>query len=245
MKKNKGKIITITSSKGGVGKTILLLNLAGIYENMGKKVLILDYDFSGGSIALNLNLDGNKTIYQLTDDIRNHRYTEYYNYIEKYSNYIDVLCAPKDPRQVSKIDTKILVGFYEDIKYNYDVILVDTTHGLFRNNILTFDISDYILYVITNDFMDLKNTKNFMSVINDAEFNNVKVVLNESVNPNNDYFSIFDIKNIIKNNIDYTISSNSYVKNITKFLVEGKIFSVKKNKRDLDKMTKMAESLIK
>lgn len=245
MKKNKGKIITITSSKGGVGKTILLLNLAGIYENMGKKVLILDYDFSGGSIALNLNLDGNKTIYQLTDDIRNHRYTEYYNYIEKYSNYIDVLCAPKDPRQVSKIDTKILVGFYEEIKYNYDVILVDTTHGLFRNNILTFDISDYILYVITNDFMDLKNTKNFMSVINDAEFNNVKVVLNESVNPNNDYFSIFDIKNIIKNNIDYTISSNSYVKNITKYLVEGKIFSVKKNKRDLDKMTKMAESLIK
>lgn len=245
MKKNKGKIVTITSSKGGVGKTILLLNLAGIYENMGKKVLILDYDFSGGSIALNLNLDGNKTIYQLTDDIRNHRYTEYYNYIEKYSNYIDVLCAPKDPRQVSKIDTKILVGFYEEIKYNYDVILVDTTHGLFRNNILTFDISDYILYVITNDFMDLKNTKNFMSVINDAEFNNVKVVLNESVNPNNDYFSIFDIKNIIKNNIDYTISSNSYVKNITKYLVEGKIFSVKKNKRDLDKMTKMAESLIK
>ena len=38
-KEKKGKVITITSMKGGVGKTISTLLLASIYENMGKLLL--------------------------------------------------------------------------------------------------------------------------------------------------------------------------------------------------------------
>ena len=40
-----GKVISISSVKGGVGKTTMTVNLAGIYYMMGKKVLIIDADF--------------------------------------------------------------------------------------------------------------------------------------------------------------------------------------------------------
>ena len=65
MKKEAAKIITIFSCKGGVGKTTLTLNLAGIYSLMDKKVLIMDLDLNSGGIALSLNVNCDKTIFSL------------------------------------------------------------------------------------------------------------------------------------------------------------------------------------
>ena len=48
MKKDKGKIIAVTSTTGGVGKTTTTLNLAGSYHLLGYKVLIIDFDLFGG-----------------------------------------------------------------------------------------------------------------------------------------------------------------------------------------------------
>ena len=41
---HKGKIVTVTSMKGGVGKTVSVLCLAAVYADLGKKVLIVDLD---------------------------------------------------------------------------------------------------------------------------------------------------------------------------------------------------------
>ena len=248
MKKEKGKIITITSSKGGVGKTILLLNLAGIYSKLNKKVLLLDFDFSSGSISLNLNLKSKKTIYNVSDDIYNHRYLEYKDYIFSYNDNIDVVSSVKDPRYASKIDVSNLKLFIDEIKYHYDIILIDTTHGLNKNNILTLDLTDKILYVVSNDFMDIKNSKNFMSIMNSIDSNKVRMVLNESFNPNLEYFNTFDIKSITKKNIDYTVSSSFYIRNIASFILEGKIYTLtsdsNKHKKDIEKLNNMALDLL-
>ena len=71
MKENKGKIIAITSTTGGVGKTITTLNLAGSYHLLGNKVLIIDFDLFGGDIALSLNLKCDKTVFNLVLDLSN------------------------------------------------------------------------------------------------------------------------------------------------------------------------------
>ena len=80
MKKDAAKIITIFSCKGGVGKTTTLINLAGIYSLMDKKVLIMDLDLNSGGIATSLNVDVNKTIYNVVDDMGNNRFDGIENY---------------------------------------------------------------------------------------------------------------------------------------------------------------------
>ena len=52
----KSKIICLTSVKGGVGKTVMTLNIAGILAKLKKKVLVIDLDLSNNGIAFALSL---------------------------------------------------------------------------------------------------------------------------------------------------------------------------------------------
>lgn len=249
MNKKVTKIITITSSKGGVGKTIFLLNLAGILAKMDKKVLIVDCDFVGGAIALNLDLKPLKNIYHISLDLLSNRYRDFNSYITNYHKNIDIVASCKDPREALKININHILAFLEDAKNYYDIILVDTTHGLTIENVKILDKSDTILYMMTNDLMDIKNTKAFMEVANSIEMDNIKVILNNSRDINLNYFSKYDIRSIIGKNIDYTLDKSLYIRNITSFLIEGEIFTLNKSltfkdKKDLYKLEKMANDLI-
>ena len=228
MASRKGKTLCISSAKGGVGKTITTLNLAGIYELISKKVLIVDLDLYGGGIATALNKPFEKSIYTMVDDINNNRYREFRDYVEQYDEYIDVLASPKDPRQALKIDPKYVEIILDKAVFNYDVVLIDTTHDLTDFNILTLDLVDKILFLVTNDPLDLKNMRSLISIFKDLDMKNYKVILNESIFPFKDYFGIYDIKNIIKANIDYVLSKDFYIKNIDTFIMNGKIITLDK-----------------
>lgn len=245
----KGKIITVTSAKGGVGKTIFLLNLAGIFSRMKQKVLIVDCDLVGGAIALDLNLNPIKNIFHISDDIFNNRYQNYTDYLTSYQDNIDIVASCKDPKQALKIDMNYIMMFLKQVKNEYDIILVDTTHGFTKENINILDKSDIILYMMTNDIMDIKNTKSYMEVMNNIEMDHIKIILNNSRDINLNYFSKYDIRSMIGRNIDYSLDRSLYIKNITSFLIEGEIFTLNKSltfkdKNDLKKLENMARDFI-
>lgn len=245
----KGKIITVTSAKGGVGKTIFLLNLAGIFSRMKQKVLIVDCDLVGGAVALDLNLNPIKNIFHISDDIFNNRYQNYTDYLTSYQDNIDIVASCKDPKQALKIDMNYIMMFLKQVKNEYDIILVDTTHGFTKENINILDKSDIILYMMTNDIMDIKNTKSYMEVMNDIEMDHIKIILNNSRDINLNYFSKYDIRSMIGRNIDYSLDRSLYIKNITSFLIEGEIFTLNKSltfkdKNDLKKLENMARNFI-
>ena len=224
----RGKALGIFSAKGGVGKTTTAINLAGILETIGKKVLIIDLNLSNGGVAISLNATCEKNIFNLIDDYENNRHFEFKNYVTNYDEFIDILSSPKDPRQASKIDSKYIDLLIDKAVNNYDVVLIDMDHSLSEINIVTLDIVDEILFIMTNDPKDLKNMKSLISVFRDLDIDNYKILLNNSVNPYKNYFSLFDMKNIMKANIDYTLSSNFFIKNIDEYVMSGEIVTLQK-----------------
>lgn len=244
-----GKIISITSVKGGVGKSTITMNLAGIYYLLKKRVLLIDLDLYSGGISACLDLKNKKDIFMMIDSISNNRFTSLADYVTPYNNQIDVLASPKDPRQAAKIESKYLPVIFELAKKQYDVILLDTNHILDEVNLLTLDNSYMSLFIITNDLVDLKNMKSLVSIFKDTGKTNYLTCLNNSRDTGKDYLSLFDIRNIIKCNIDYSISRNFYIRNIDKYVLNGEILVLNKSIfnnhiQDINIMRKMALDLI-
>ena len=244
-----GKIITISSVKGGVGKTTMTLNLAGIYCELNKRVLIIDLDLYSGGIAASLNVKNKKDIYTMIDSMANNRFTELKKYVTTYNKNIDVLACPKDPRMGAKVSGRYIPVIFDLAKKEYDVVLVDTYHILDEINLTALDYSYMTLFIITNDIVDLKNMKSLISIFKDTDKKNYLILLNNSRDIGKDYLSLYDIRTIIKNNIDYTLSKNYYIKNIDKYKISGEILTLNNSinlfhSKDINNMKKMALDLI-
>ncbi len=233
MKEIKGKSLCIFSGKGGVGKTTNILNLAGIFEQLEKKVLVIDFDLYSGGVAAYLNKKNDQNLYHVCFDMMNGHYRNLDDYVVKQDNYIDILCAPNDPRDANKIDYRCIETIVTDAKNKYDVVLIDTNHALNEINLTILDIVDEILFMITNDPIDLKNIRTLLAIFDNLEFNNYKVILNNSRDPFKEYFSYFEIRKIISHNIDYTLSSDLYIKDIDKLVMRGAIISLDKSFADV------------
>ena len=245
----KGKVISISAVKGGVGKTTLTINLAGIYYLMGKKVLIVDLDLYSGGVATCLNLNPKKDVYSLVDNISDNEFTTLNDYVTNYNEGIDVLAAPKDPRNAFKVEGKYIAKILEMSKNEYDIVLVDMNHILDEINLEALDASYMSAYVITNDLVDLKNMRSLISIFSEAEKTNYKIVLNNSRDTGKDYISLFDIRKILETNVDYTIGSSFYIRNIDKYVLNGDILTLNKTinrfyGKDIRNLKKLALALI-
>lgn len=229
MKINKGKSLCVFGVKGGTGKSTLILNLAGIYASLNKRVLIVDFDLTGGSIALHLNKEVTKTIYNFADDYNNNRFENLKTYITNYEENIDFIAAPKDPRQANKIDNRYVNILLEKAVFLYDIVLVDMNHILSSTNLNILDKVDKILFNITNDPYDLKNMRSVISIFTDLNISKYKVLLNMSLNTHKHYYTNYDIRNIIKTNIDYILTNKLFIKNIDEYIMRGEIFTLSKD----------------
>ncbi len=243
----KAKIITITSVKGGVGKSTFTVFLAGLIEKRKLKTLIIDLDLYASAIALALDLKNEKDIYTLANDIRNNQYKAFEDYVTKYDSYIDVLPSIKDPRYASKISNKYIDMIIDKASTRYDVILIDTNHLLIDTNLITLDASEFILYLITSDIFDLKNMRTMVNIYNDMEKDNYSIILNRAIGEDN--YSTYEVEHIIDSNIDYTISKDMYIKNLNNYIIEGKIPSLdnkilKKAHKTVLELDKMLDKLL-
>lgn len=226
MKVKKGKSLCFFSAKGGVGKTTNLINLAGIFEQLEKRVLLIDMDLTGGSIAHFLNKTYDRSISHVVEDLFYHRFTELEDYVTKYDDYIDLLCAPKDPREGNLFDHLAISDIIHKAEYAYDVVLIDMNHSLNDVNLAVLDTVREIFFVTTNDPLDLKNMKNLVGLFEELEIKKFKIILNNSRDPFKDYFSLYDIKHILKHNIDYTLSSEMFLKDMEKYIMKGIVLSL-------------------
>jgi flagellar biosynthesis protein FlhG len=145
----KARVITITSGKGGVGKTNVTVNLALALSKMGLRVVILDVDFGLANIDVLLDIVPKYTLLDLLHNEKN-----IFEVLTDGPDNIKFLSGGSGVEELCYLGRKQIRKFVSSISLLdrlFDVILIDTGAGLSRNVMSFIMAADEIILVTTPD----------------------------------------------------------------------------------------------
>lgn len=144
-KSPRGQIIAITSGKGGVGKTNVVVNLAISLRRSGKEVAILDADFGLANVDVLLGLNPTFHLGHVIEGIQPLR-----SVIVEGPEGIHIIPASsgiQELTQLSEEKRSILLGQMMSILDSYDFVLVDTAAGISDNVVRLLAVSRKVIVV--------------------------------------------------------------------------------------------------
>ena len=141
------KVISITSGKGGVGKTHTTVNLGLALVKLGKRVLLLDADLGLANVNILLGFQPGATIADLLNGS-----AKMSEVIVKHSSGLDIIPATSGiPEIVNLNDSErlMLLNSLSDLGSEYDYLIVDTAAGI-GDSVLYFNLAAEDIIVVVN-----------------------------------------------------------------------------------------------
>ena len=144
--KRPASVLAITSGKGGVGKTNITANLGICMAASGKKVLLVDADFSLGNLDIVMNVNNRYNISHLIYDGKSVEVI-----IHTGPEGIEMICGASGLEELADINEfqrRRLLNELSKLQNNNDVIIIDTAAGISRS-VIGFCLSANNVLVVT------------------------------------------------------------------------------------------------
>lgn len=171
------KIIAISSTVSGEGKSFIAMNLGGVMALSNKKVILLDLDMRKPKTNTPTDIE-DKTKGISTILIRKDKWA---NCITKtpLENLHYVPSGPHPPNPSELLMNGEFEGLLEDLKKSYDYIILDTPPvGLVTDGIMAMKRSDISIYIFRANYSKKDFLYNLQRIININKFSNITTLLN-------------------------------------------------------------------
>jgi pilus assembly protein CpaE len=156
-----GRVITVFSTKGGAGKSVVATNLAvTLARRSAKPVVLVDADLQFGDIAVMLKLSPQHTVVDAVSALDRLDMPLLQNLlIEHPGSGLRVLPAPLEPAFADQIGAPEMVRIVEMLRTFCSFVVIDTP-AYFNDVVLgLIEISDDVLLVAGMDIPNIKNVK--------------------------------------------------------------------------------------
>ncbi len=175
-KEPEARVITVTSGKGGVGKTNISLNLAIQLSKLGKRVVVFDADFGLANIEIML---GARPKYNLADLMfRGKELKDIICESEMGISFISGGSGVQEMAAMSRDQVMYLTSKLVELDNYADVIIVDTGAGI-SDSVLEFVMSSSeVLLVATPEPTSITDAYSLLKALNKkAEFSREETVI--------------------------------------------------------------------
>ena len=171
-----GKVITITSGKGGVGKTTATANIGAALAAMGNKVVCIDSDIGLRNLDVVMGLE-NRIVYDLVDVvegrcklrqamIRDKRVQDLY-LIPAAQTRDKTALSPGDMQRVS-----------DELRKDYDYILIDSPAGIERGFQNAIAAADEVIIVTNPEVSAVRDADRIIGMVEAEQKGPAKLVIN-------------------------------------------------------------------
>ena len=154
-----GRVVTVFSAKGGVGKTTIATNLGVYLATTGSRVLLVDLDLAFGDVAISLQLTPTRSASDLIAMSGDLDAEGLASAVTRHHSGLDTLCAPDSPADADQIPAATTAQLLHVARGMYDFVVVDTPPAFTEHVLATFDVTDVSILMATMDIPAVKNLR--------------------------------------------------------------------------------------
>ena len=171
------KIITVTSSIGGEGKTFTTMNLAAIFALSGHKTVLIGGDLRKPKLHEDFKVNTSKG---LSSYLINK--SDLAEVIEKTEiDTLDVIASgPTPPNPAELLDSDKMKDLIIDLNKTYDYVIIDTPPiGLVTDGVILMQNADVNLYVVRHNYSKAGALNIINNLYQQKQVENVHIIIND------------------------------------------------------------------
>jgi septum site-determining protein MinD len=184
---NKTQVITLFSTKGGVGKTFLTSNLAvGLSYYQNKSVCLLDMDlYAIGDMARILGVSPKYCLVNLISQIKKNPDTLMERFLTTAPAGVKFIPAILRPQQSPHLNAEFVKDIFNRLMGHFDFIIVDAGKNFTEILMTVLNKSNLILLVVTPDTLSIYQTRWILDTLQSLHFplKIMRIILNRAETP--------------------------------------------------------------
>lgn len=200
-----GQVFTLFSTASATGKTVLAINFAADLAERGYKVCVADMDNQFGDVGSYLKLEDERSLFKVYED-ENVNAADLV--VETEWNF-DVLLSPKELDEAYQIDKEIIKKALQELRANYDYVVVDTTTGFSDMNLSILEYADVLFMPCVVDFIpSIKNLKLGIETLQRLQFESGRIRLVLNRNNSQTQISTSDVEVLLGREFQYFVDND-------------------------------------